>query len=122
VRSELLKVTLTGEPVGWGMWEALKFDAFRRVSGWVLFFNAEGRTAKRYAFYNAVLVELTFHHDGKGPAGRQAATHLELHFSPATVEVDGQRLEAHSVIPGQPTCPPAFGPLPSRPTRCPRLT
>jgi hypothetical protein len=99
VRIEFLKVTLTGEPVGWGIWEELKFDAFRRVSGWVLYFNAQGRTAKRYAFYNAALVELTFHHDGKGMASRQAATHLELHFSPATVDVDGQRLEAYSVIP-----------------------
>lgn len=108
VRSELLKVTLTGEPVGWGIWEALKFDAFRRVSGWVLFFNAEGHTAKRYAFYNAALVELRFHHDGKGTASRQAATHLELHFSPATVEVDGQRLEAYSVIAWETDLPTRF--------------
>jgi hypothetical protein len=92
------------------------------VSGWILYFNAEGRTAKRYAFYNAALVELTFHHDGKGLANRQAATHLEMHFSPATVNVDGQRVAAHSVIPWKLTCPPAFELLPSRPIRCPRRT
>jgi hypothetical protein len=99
VRIERLKVLLTGEPVGWGIWEELKFDAFRRVSGWVLYFDDAGRTAKRSAFYNAALIELTLYHDGKGLTGQQAATYLELHFSPATVDVDGQRLEAHSVIP-----------------------
>jgi hypothetical protein len=120
VRIELLKVRLTGEPVGWGIWEELKFDAFRRVSGWVLYFDAEGRMAKRYAFYNAALVELRFYHDEKGLASRQAATHLELHFSPATVDVDGQRLEAHSVIPWETDVHTSFraltkpsGPLPS---------
>jgi hypothetical protein len=119
VRIELLKVTLTGEPVGWGIWEELKFDAFRRVSGWVLYFNAEGRTVKRYAFYNAALVELRFHHDGKGMANRQAATHLELRFSPATVDIDGQRLEAHSVIPWETDLPTSFRALTKPPAPLP---
>jgi hypothetical protein len=99
VRVERLKVVLVGEPAGWGIWEALKFDEFRRVSGWVLFFEGEGQTARRYAFYDAALVWLEFGYDGRGTAGKQAATHVELHFSPATVEVDGQRIEAHSIIP-----------------------
>ncbi|RZK26936.1 MAG: hypothetical protein EOO63_14110, partial [Hymenobacter sp.] len=78
------------------------------MSGWVLYFDAGGCTAKRYAFYKAALVELQFHHDGKGPAGRQAATHLELHFSPATVDVDGQGLGAHSVIAWETDLPTRF--------------
>ena len=96
---ELLKVTLTGEAVGWGIWEALKIDEFRRVSGWLLGFDGQGHTARRYAFYDAALVELIFHYDGRGTQGKQATTRLELHFSPAAVDVDGQHLEAYSVIP-----------------------
>lgn len=96
---ERLKVTLTGEAVGWSIWEELKFDEYRRVSGWVLGFDGEGRTAKRYAFYDAALVELLFHHDGRGTAGKQAATTIELHFAPAAVDLDGQHIEAYSVIP-----------------------
>jgi hypothetical protein len=99
VRVELLKVVLVGEPAGWGIWEELKFDDFRRVSGRMLFFESEGQTARRYTFYDAALVWLEFRYDGKGTAGQQAATQIELHFSPATVEVDGQRIEAHSIIP-----------------------
>ena len=99
VRIELLKVTLTGEAVGWGIWEALKFDEYRRVSGWLLGFDGAGQTARRYAFYDAALVELIFHYDGRGTQGQQAATGLELHFAPAAVNVDGQHIEAYSVIP-----------------------
>ncbi len=99
VRVELLKVVLVGEPAGWGIWEELKFDDFRRVSGRMLFFEGEGQTARRYTFYDAALVWLEFRYDGKGTAGQQPATQVELHFSPATVEVDGQRIEAHSIIP-----------------------
>jgi hypothetical protein len=96
---EFLEVVLAGEPAGWGIWEELKLDDFRRVSGWLLFFDGVGQTAKRYAFYEAALVWLEFRYDGRGTAGEQAATQVELHFSPATVEVDGQRVEAHSRIP-----------------------
>ncbi|HEX8659698.1 MAG TPA: type VI secretion system tube protein TssD, partial [Hymenobacter sp.] len=99
VRIELLKVTLTGEPAGWKIWPELKLDDFRRVSGWVLYFDNQGRTAKRYAFYDAALISLEFRYDGRGMQGKQAATQVELHFSPATVEVNGQRLEAYSRIP-----------------------
>jgi hypothetical protein len=99
VRVERLKVVLVGEPAGWGIWEELKFDEFRRVSGRMLFFEGEGQTARRYTFYDAALVWLEFRYDGKGTGSKQAATQVELHFSPATVEVDGQRIEAHSVIP-----------------------
>lgn len=99
VRVERLEVILTGEPAGWGLWEELKFDPSRRVSGWVLFLNEAGHPAKRYAFYEAALVWLEFRHDATGTAGRQTATEVELHFAPATVEVDGQRIEAYSVIP-----------------------
>ncbi len=99
VQVERLKVVLVGEPAGWGIWEELKFDSFRRVSGRMLFFESEGQTARRYTFYDAALVWLEFRYDGKGTAGKEAATQVELHFSPATVEVDGQRIEAHSIIP-----------------------
>ena len=99
VRIELLKVTLTGEPASWKIWPELKLNDFRRVSGWVLYFDSQGRTAKRYAFYDAALISLEFRYDGRGTQGKQAATQVELHFSPATVEVDGQRLEAYSRIP-----------------------
>jgi hypothetical protein len=99
VQVELLKVVLVGEPAGWGIWAGLKFDPFRRVSGRMLFFEGEGQTARRYTFYNAALVWLEFRYDGKGTAGKQAATQVELHFSSAAVEVDGIRYEAYSVIP-----------------------
>lgn len=69
------------------------------MSGWVLFFTEQGQTAKRYAFYEAALVGLQVRYDGQGTAGQQPAIQVELHFSPATVEVDGQRVKAHSIIP-----------------------
>ena len=71
----------------------------------MLGFDGAGQTAKRYAFYDAALVDLKFHHEGQGTQGQQAATHLELHFAPAAVELDGQHIEAYSVIPW-PTDPP----------------
>ena len=108
VRIERLKVTLTGEPVGWNLWEALKFDESRRVSGWVLYFDGQGHTARRYAFYDAALVSLEFRHDGRGTSSRQAATEVELHFGPATVDVDGQRIEAYSRIPWKTTPQTSF--------------
>jgi hypothetical protein len=66
-----------------------------------LFFEGAGQTVKRYAFYDAALVQLDFRYDGKGTSGQQTAVQVELHFSPATVEVDGQCIEAHSIIPWQ---------------------
>ena len=68
------------------------------MSGWRLGFDGVGQTARRYAFYDAALVELLFLFDGRGTRGKQAATGLELHFSPAAVDLDGQHIEAYSVI------------------------
>ncbi|GAB3635238.1 hypothetical protein GCM10027422_08280 [Hymenobacter arcticus] len=126
------------------MWEEIKFDPYRRESGHLVFFQNEGITARRYTFYDAALVALTFRHAGTGSASRQTATQVELHFSAATIELDGIRLEAHSLIPWQtaartsfralttktlavellPNLPrePASGPSPSRPTPSPRPT
>ena len=99
VRVGLLKVIISGEAAGWPLWEEIKFDPYRRESGHLVFFKNQGITAKRYTFYDAALVWLEFRHDGRGTAGRQSATQVELHFSAATIELDGIRLEAHSVIP-----------------------
>lgn len=100
VRVGLLKVLISGEAAGWHLWEEIKFAPFRRESGHLVFFQNEGITARRYTFYTA-LVSLTFCHAGTGSARRQTATQVELHFSAATIELDGIRLEAHSLIPWQ---------------------
>jgi hypothetical protein len=110
VRIERLKVTLTGESVGWNLWEALKFDESRRVSGWVLYFDGAGHTARRYAFYDAALVRLAFRHDGRGTTRRQAATEVELHFAPPqwTWTASASRLTA--AFRGKRPRRPVFGP------------
>ncbi len=99
VRVGLLKVVISGEAAGWPIWEEIKFDPYRRESGHLVFFKNAGITAKRYTFYDAALVWLEVRHDGKGTAGKRSATQIELHFSAATIELDGIRLEAHSLIP-----------------------
>lgn len=99
VRVGLLKVLISGEAAGWPLWEEIKFDSYRRESGHLVFFKNEGITAKRYTFYDAALVYCQLRYDGKGQAGKQAALQVELHFSAATIELDGIRLEAHSIIP-----------------------
>lgn len=99
VKVGLLKVFISGEAAGWSLWEEIKFNPYRRESGHVVFFQNEGITAKRYTFYEAALVELKFHYDGRGTAGKQKATQIELHFSAATIDVQGVRYEIYSVIP-----------------------
>lgn len=99
VRIGLLQVIISGEPAGWPLWEEIKFDSYRRESGHLVFFQNEGITAKRYTFYDAALVYCQLRYDGKGKAGQQPALQVELHFSAATIELDGIRLEAHSLIP-----------------------
>lgn len=107
VRVGLLQVIISGEAAGWSLWEEIKFDSYRRESGHLVFFQQEGITARRYTFYDAALVALTFRHDGRG-ADRQAATQVELHFSAATIELNGIRLEAHSLIPWATDAPTSF--------------
>ena len=94
----LLRVLLVGEAAAWPVWEALKFDPYRRHSGHVVFFGGEGQTARRLTFYDAALVHYQTRFSARGQ-NREASLETELHFSAATVEVQGQRLEAHSVIP-----------------------
>jgi hypothetical protein len=99
VRTGFLIVVISGEAVGWSLWEEIKLNDFRRESGHVVFFQSEPSTAKRYTFYDAALIHLGFRHDSKGTTNRQAATEVELHFSAATIEVHGIRLENYSLIP-----------------------
>jgi hypothetical protein len=121
VRMGLLQVTITGEAAGWSIWEKIKFNPYRRESGHLVFFKNEGITAKRYTFYDAALVELQFHYDGKGTAGKQTATQVELHFSAATIELDGIRLEAHSVLPWETDPQTSFRALTQPPAPSPHL-
>ncbi|WP_046243446.1 hypothetical protein [Hymenobacter terrenus] len=80
------------------IWPELKLDPFRRVSGHLVFFHGTGQTAKRYTFYNAALVYYDCRLEARGQH-KQAALITTLHFSAATVEVQGQRVAAYSVIP-----------------------
>ena len=99
VRVGLLQVLISGEAAGWPLWEEIKFNSYRRESGHLVFFQNEGITAKRYTFYDAALVFCECRYDGRGKGGKQPALVVELHFSAATIELDGIRLEAHSLIP-----------------------
>jgi hypothetical protein len=100
----LLIVTISGIAAGWSLWEEIKFNPTRRESGHIIFFKQEGITATRYTFYDATLVDLKFLFDGRGTAGKQTAVGVELHFSAATIEVHGIRIENYSLIPW-PTSP-----------------
>lgn len=99
VRTGFLIVVISGEAAGWSLWEEIKLNDFRRESGHVVFFQSEYTTTKRYTFYDAALIHLEFRYDGKGTTNRHAATEVELHFSAATIEVHGIRLENFSLIP-----------------------
>ncbi len=99
VRTGFLIVTISGVAAGWSIWEEIKVNPYRRESGHVIFFENEGITAHRYTFYDAALVDLKFLFDGKGTAGKQTAVGVELHFSAATIEVHGIRVENYSLIP-----------------------
>ncbi|WP_157530922.1 type VI secretion system tube protein TssD [Hymenobacter norwichensis] len=98
VRVGLLQVTLTGEEAAWPVWETLMFDPYRRESGHLVFFQGEGQKAKQVTFYNAALVHYECRFDARSTDGA-TSFQTELHFSAATTEVQGQRLEAHSLIP-----------------------
>ncbi len=98
VRNGLVEVVLTGHAAGLSIWPELKLDPFRRVSGHLVFFQGTGQTAKRYTFYDAALVYYDCRLEARGQH-QQAALVTTLHFSAATVEVQGQRVEAYSVIP-----------------------
>lgn len=98
VRTGFMKVLLTGEAAGWSIWEEIKFDSYRRNSGHLIFFQGVGQTAKRYTFYNAALVHYECRFDARGRDG-QSSLEVELHFSAATVDVQGQRIESYSTIP-----------------------
>jgi hypothetical protein len=94
----LLTVVLTGEVAAWPVWEALMFDPYRRESGHLIFFQGEDQTFKRITFYNAACVFYECRFDARGREGR-GSFETELRFSAATLDVQGQRVEAHSTIP-----------------------
>ena len=97
VRPGRLVVRLTGDAASWPIWPAIKADSFRRVSGYVLFYDGQQQVAKRYTFYDACLSFLETTLDARG-WGNEAALQTELHFA-ATVEIDGLRFEAFSTTP-----------------------
>jgi hypothetical protein len=94
----LLTVVLTGEVAASPVWEALMLDPYRRESGHLVFFQGEGQTFQRLTFYNAACVFFECRFDARGREG-QGSFETELRFSAATLDVQGQRIDAHSVIP-----------------------
>jgi len=94
----LIKVTLTGDPATWPIWVWMALDHYRRDSGHILFYHEEGQIAKRLTFYDAACVHHELRFDARGQ-GKGPSLEVEIHFSAAAVDVDGQYIEAHSRIP-----------------------
>jgi hypothetical protein len=94
----LLTVVLTGEVAASPVWDALMFDPYRRESGHLVFFQGKGQTFKRLTFYDAACVFYECRFDARGREG-QGSFETELRFSAATLDVQGQRTDAHSIIP-----------------------
>ena len=97
VRVGLVKVLLTGEVAVWPVWKTLMQNAFRRESGHLLFFEAEGQTFSQVTFYDAACVHYESRLDAHGQ-GRTASLETEFHFSAAALAVDGTFVQAHSRI------------------------
>ncbi len=116
----LIKVTLTGEAAAWPVWKRIKLDPYRRQSGHLVFFEAEGQKAKQVTFYDAALVHYQSRLDARGQ-GREAALVTELHFSAALVEVQGQRVQAYSIIPWATDAATSFRALTPPPPLLPSL-
>ena len=94
----LLKVILTGEVAALPVWETLMLDHYRRETGHLMFFQGEGETFKRITFYEAACVFYECRFDARGREG-QGSFETELRFSAATLDVQGQLTDAHSIIP-----------------------
>jgi hypothetical protein len=94
----LLTVVLTGEVAASPVWEELMFDPYRRESGHLVFFQGEDQTFKRITFYEAACVFYEYRFDARGQDGK-GSFETELRFSAATLDVQGQRVDAHSIIP-----------------------
>jgi len=98
VRVGLIRLTLVGEAASWLLWEEWMLDAYRRLSGRLVFHQNEGQTAKTVVFYDAFCVHYECRFDARGHNG-QGSFKTEIHLSAAAEEVQGQLTEAHSVIP-----------------------
>ncbi|WP_052732393.1 type VI secretion system tube protein TssD [Hymenobacter terrenus] len=95
VRPDRLKLTFTGDTAFWDIWEQLVLDSFRRISGHVGFFQAEGHTRHRLTFYDAYCVDYELRFDARGRDG-QPSLEVDVYFSAAALALDGAHLEAHS--------------------------
>ena len=98
LRIGLIEVTLTGGAAAWPMWEEIKLDHYCRKSGHLVYFGDEGQTVEVLTFYNAALVHLENTLNSQGQ-NQDAAMQTTLHFSAAMIEVQGQVIQAHNVIP-----------------------
>jgi len=94
----LIKITLTGDAATWPMWVWMALDHYRRDSGHLLFCDEDGHTAKRLTFYDAACVYYQLRFDARGQ-GKEPSFEVEVHFSPAAIDVNGQHSEAYSTIP-----------------------
>lgn len=95
-------------------------DSYRRESGHVVFYQGENHTAKRLTFYDAALVGLICRFDARGREGKPSLE-TELHFSAAAESVEGQHIEAHSLIPWESNSPASYRAL-TRPVDPPPST
>jgi hypothetical protein len=97
-------------------------NSFRRESGHVIFYQGENHTAKRLTFYDAVLVGLICRFDARGRDGNPSLE-TELYFSAAAENIDGQHIEAHSLIPWESNSPTSYRALtkPADPPPSPHL-
>lgn len=97
VLAGLVKLTFTGEEAFAGIWRELAVDSYRHESGHVGFFHEEGHTFRRLTFYDAYCVHYQFRFDARGQNG-QASVELDVYFAPATLDLDGTRIENYSKL------------------------
>ena len=95
VRLVVFEVTLSGPAAFLPVWQAFKFDVFRRESGYLVWQTQRGQSVRRLTFFDAACTVLAFSLDARGQSVGAAAG-LRLRFSPAAVELQGTFVELHS--------------------------
>ena len=95
VRLVAFEVTLSGPAAFLPVWQAFKFDVFRRESGYLVWQTQRGQSVRRLTFFDAACTVLAFSLDARGQSVGAAAG-LRLRFSPAAVELQGTFVELHS--------------------------
>ena len=94
-----IKVWLAGPGLADPLWPSWGLNPFRRLSGRLVFYSDEGSASSRIVFRDAYCICYGAHFDARGSRAGWPSLVMELHLSAAAVELDGQLIEAHSVLP-----------------------